>query len=38
MDFGDFEDKVSEKPKINRDEVGHGIELAFCKNTKNGPM
>ncbi len=37
MDFGDFEDKVSETPKINRDEVGNWIELtltdpnfAFC--------
>jgi hypothetical protein len=48
MDFGDFEDKVSETPKINRDEVGHGIKLAlsdpnfaFCpfeKYKKNGPM
>jgi hypothetical protein len=47
MDFGDFEDKVSETPKINRDEFGNGIELtltdpnfAFCpfEKYKKGPM
>ncbi len=47
MDFGDFEDKVIDKPKIDRDEVWHRIELAlsdpnfaFCpfEKYKNGPV